>query len=193
MKSLAVFCGSSDGAAPVYIEQTKQLGKLIAQRNIHLIYGGARIGLMGVLASSALEHGGKVTGVIPDFLSQKELAHEELNELVLVNNMHERKLKMHEMAEGFMGLPGGFGTLEEFFETLTWSQLGLHKRPMGLLNINGYFNQLFAFINTINRERFIKTKHRDMILTADDPLELIRVMEAYQAPDIEKWLDITKT
>jgi len=193
MKSIAVFCGSSNDADPLYIEQARQMGRLLAQRHKRLIYGGATIGLMGILADSVLEAGGKVIGVMPEFLKDKEIAHESLNDMVMVDNMHERKVKMHELADAFITLPGGFGTLEEFFETLTWGQLGLHRKPMGLLNVNGYFNQLFAFIDRINRERFIKTKHRDMILTADDPLELLRVMEAYEAPSTEKLLDISRT
>lgn len=193
MKSIAVFCGSSNDADPLYIEQARQMGRLLAQRHKRLIYGGATIGLMGILADSVLEAGGKVIGVMPEFLKDKEIAHESLNDMVMVDNMHERKVKMHELADAFITLPGGFGTLEEFFETLTWGQLGLHSKPMGLLNVNGYFNQLFAFIDRINRERFIKTKHRDMILTADDPLELLRVMEAYEAPSTEKLLDISRT
>ena len=130
---------------------------------------------------------------MPECFKDKESALDSLNDMVMVDNMHERKVKMHELADAFITLPGGVGTLEEFFETLTWGQLGLHRKPMGLLNVIGYFNPLFAFFARINRERFIKTKHRDMILTADDPLELLRVMEAYEAPSTEKLLDISRT
>lgn len=191
MKKLAVFCGSTDNVDTRYQEAARQLGREMAQREMELVYGGAKVGLMGVIADSVMEHGGRVTGVIPEFLKEKELAHNGLSDLIMVKNMHERKLKMHQLSEGFIALPGGFGTLEEFFETLTWSQLGLHSKPMGLLNINGFYDHLLAFIQHINNERFLKTKHRDLILTSPEPLELIRMMHAYSAPFIEKWMDDT--
>ena len=189
MKSISIFCGSSADVDTIYINKAREIGALVAKQNIHLIYGGGKVGLMGELADAALKNGGTVTGVIPQFLVDKEVAHDNLSDLIIVNNMHERKLKMHELSEGIIALPGGFGTMEEFFEMLTWAQLGLHGKPLGVLNIKGFFDQLFAFINHINAERFIKTKNRDMILYADKPLELLRIMQAYEAPDIDKWMD----
>src|SRR5687768_1380717 len=137
MKSVAIFCGSSSGSDSIYYSQAAMLGKILAHRKIQIVYGGAKVGLMGAVADGALKEGGKVIGVLPNFLKSKEIAHTGLTDLILVESMHERKLKMHELSDGIIALPGGFGTLEELFEMLTWSQLGLHKKPIGLLNING--------------------------------------------------------
>lgn len=138
MKRLAIFCGSSNGASDVYIEGAKKLGKELAKRNITLVYGGASVGVMGAVANAVLEEGGYVIGVMPSFLEKREISHQNLSELIVVDSMHERKAKMADLADGFIALPGGPGTLEEFFEVFTWAQLGLHRKPCGLLNINHY-------------------------------------------------------
>ncbi|MED4041381.1 TIGR00730 family Rossman fold protein [Niallia taxi] len=146
MKKLAVFCGSSNGASKIYIESAKKLGKELAKRNISLVYGGASVGIMGAVADSVLNEGGYVIGVMPSFLDNREIAHKNLSELIIVDSMHERKAKMAALADGFIALPGGPGTMEEFFEVFTWGQLGLHKKPCGLLNINGFFRKVCCFL-----------------------------------------------
>jgi hypothetical protein len=159
MKSIAVYCGSGDGAFPVYREGAARLGRELAKRQITLVYGGANVGLMGAVADAVLEGGGSAIGVLPRFLRDREIAHGGLTELILVDTMHERKAKMMELADGFIALPGGPGTLEEFFEVFTWGRLELHRKPVGLLNIQGYFDPLLAMFDTMEREGFMK-RHR---------------------------------
>lgn len=192
MKSLCVFCGSSPGSDPVYAESAKTLGTILAEQNIKLIYGGAGVGLMGVLADSMLEKGGQVTGVIPSFFSKKEIAHQNLGELLFVDSMHERKLLMAKLSEGFLALPGGFGTMDELFEVLTWSQLDLHQKPIGILNISGYYDHLLAFFDHMTGEKFVKVPHRQMVLSSGDPADLIKQMKNYQPVRLEKWLNRIK-
>ncbi len=170
MKSIVVFCGSSYGNQPVYEEQAILLGRTLAQKGIRLIYGGASVGLMGAVANAALEAGGTVIGVIPRFLNSREIAHIGLNELILVESMHERKAKMNELCDGVITLPGGFGTMEELFEMLTWSQLGLHTKPIGLLNTAGYYDPLNYMVKTMEEQGFLKPVYRDMLL-ADESVE----------------------
>ncbi len=188
MKSIVVFCGSSYGNQPVYEEQAILLGRTLAQKGIRLIYGGASVGLMGAVANAALEAGGTVIGVIPRFLNSREIAHIGLNELILVESMHERKAKMNELCDGVITLPGGFGTMEELFEMLTWSQLGLHTKPIGLLNTAGYYDPLNYMVKTMEEQGFLKPVYRDMLL-ADESVEgLLAKMSAYTAPEVPKWI-----
>src|SRR5918993_5316430 len=156
MKSVAIFCGSSSGTDPLYKVQATALGITLAHQRIEIIYGGAKVGLMGAVADAALSAGGKVTGVIPRFLRSKEIAHKNLTELIIVGSMHERKTKMHELCDGIIALPGGFGTLEELFEILTWAQLGLHKKPIGLLDVNGFYDNLNLLLQTMVHQGFLK-------------------------------------
>ncbi len=188
MKSIVVFCGSSYGNQPVYEEQAILLGRTLAQKGIRLIYGGASVGLMGAVANAALEAGGTVIGVIPRFLNSREIAHIGLNELILVESMHERKAKMNDLCDGVITLPGGFGTMEELFEMLTWSQLGLHTKPIGLLNTAGYYDPLNYMVKTMEEQGFLKPVYRDMLL-ADESVEgLLAKMSAYTAPEVPKWI-----
>ena len=185
MKRLCVFCGSREGARPIYRAATEQLGKLLCERGIGLVYGGGRIGLMGLLADAVLAGGGDVIGVIPDFLSGPEVAHGGLTDLRVVQTMHERKAMMAELADGFIALPGGYGTLEEFFEILTWAQLGLHRKPCALLNIGGYYDPLLHVVAHALDEGFIRTRHRGLILDDADPGRLLHDMANYAPPSVE--------
>ena len=188
MKSITVFCGASGGSDQVYVSQATALGATLAQRNIHVIYGGARIGIMGAVADGALAAGGSVTGVIPKFLRTKEVAHAGLTSLLLVETMHERKMKMHELCDGIIALPGGFGTLEELFEVLTWAQLGLHQKPIAILNVAGYYDHLVNMIQTMVDKGFLKELNQKMLLVSDNIDELLNMMSSYIAPEVEKWV-----
>lgn len=188
MKSVTVFCGSSGGSDPIYRSQAAFLGRTLAQQNIRIVYGGAKVGLMGAVADAALSEGGKVVGVIPKFLRSKEIAHERLTELIIVESMHERKTKMHELSDGIIALPGGFGTLEELFEILTWAQLGLHKKPIGLLDINGFYDHLKQLLRTMVDKGFLKAINYNMLLISDDVNDLLNQMKRYDAPVIPKWI-----
>ncbi|HEY9260221.1 TIGR00730 family Rossman fold protein [Chitinophaga sp.] len=188
MKRIVVFCGSSAGHDPVYMEQATLLGAALAKKNLTLVYGGAKVGLMGAVADGTLNAGGSVIGVLPHFLQQKELAHEGLTELILVDTMHERKTKMNELCDGVIALPGGFGTMEELFEMLTWGQLGLHKKPIGLLNVNGFYDALVELSKTMTSHGFLKAENRDMLLCSNDISDLLQQMEQYQPPAHSKWI-----
>lgn len=188
MKSIAVYCGSSMGNDAVFKTTAYQLGEELANRNIQLVYGGATVGLMGTVADGALSKGGKVIGVLTDFLKNKELAHEGLTDLFFVETMHERKLKMYELSEGIIALPGGYGTLDELFEMLTWAQLGLHKYPVGLLNVDGYFDHLLAFVQTMVDKGFLKEVNQHMLLVSDTIEGLLKKMQEYQPPIVGKWI-----
>ena len=189
MKCLCVFAGSSTGRELEYRRTAEDLGRALANRRIDLVYGGARVGLMGVVADAALASDGRVLGVIPESLIAKEVAHEGLSELRVVSSMHERKAVMTELADGFVALPGGWGTLEEFFEVLTWGQLGLHRKPCGLLNGGGYFDGLLSFVEHSIQEGFVRSEYRAMISVASSPDELIGLLNAYEPPVVEKWID----
>lgn len=189
LKRICVFCGSSSGADPAFPAAAASMGRLLAEKNIGLVFGGGNIGMMGVLADAALEAGGQVIGVIPKALVEKELAHEGVTELKIVDTMHERKALMSDLADGFIALPGGYGTLDELFESLTWAQLGMHLKPCGLLNVNQYFSHLLEFVEHSVRQRFVKPQHRELILVSDSPEELLRKMAAFQAPPVKKWID----
>jgi uncharacterized protein (TIGR00730 family) len=188
MKRITVFCGSSPGKNGKYSEQAFLLGKVLAQKNIGVVYGGAKIGLMGAVADGALSAGGEVIGVIPDFLQTKEVAHTELSEMIVVYSMHERKLKMHDLADGFIALPGGFGTMEELFEILTWGQLGLHQKPVGLLNIENFYQPLLNMLSQMTEQNFLKEVNRQMLLSDKDIFNLLNKMKEYQAPETPKWI-----
>ncbi|RIX52144.1 TIGR00730 family Rossman fold protein [Paenibacillus nanensis] len=193
MKALAVFCGSSEGVSPIYKENAAKLGQELARRQIALIYGGANVGLMGAVADAAMEHGGRVIGVLPFFLQNREIAHTGLTELVMVDSMHERKAKMAEMADGFIALPGGPGTMEEYFEIFTWGQLGLHKKPCGLLNINHYFDPLLSMFETMEREGFMQPKYRSMIMTDHTPEGMLEQFSSYTTPSVKTYLTGQRT
>lgn len=188
MKRVTVFCGSSFGADKQYEQQAFRLGKILAERSIGLVYGGANVGLMGAVANGTIDNKGEVIGVLPHFLQNKEIAHQGLTELILVETMHERKAKMNELTDGVIALPGGFGTLEEFFEMLTWAQLGLHHKPIAILNIKGFYDELFALVNTMVEKGFLREVNKNMLLTSDNINDLLDQMENYQAPDVEKWI-----
>ncbi len=192
LKRITVFCGSSFGSEAVYKNQAAMLGQVLAKQGIELVYGGANVGLMGVVADSVLSGGGKAIGVLPVFLREKEIAHEGLTELVLVDSMHERKTKMNDLSDGVIALPGGFGTLEELFEMLTWAQLGLHKKPIAILNINGYFDELIAFLQTMVNKGLLKEINRDMLLVSENIEGLLDQMRHYTAPAVGKWIDEEK-
>ncbi len=188
MKRITVFCGSSSGLDDLYKDQAYALGATLAELRLGVVYGGAKVGLMGAVASGALKNGGEVIGVLPYFLQSKEIAHENLTKLILVDTMHERKMKMHELSDGIIALPGGYGTLEELFEMLTWAQLGLHRKPAALLNIGGYFDPLMDMVNTMVKKGFLKKENRDMLLVSDNPESLLFEMENYRAPVVPKWI-----
>ncbi|WP_156291891.1 LOG family protein [Oceanobacillus salinisoli] len=187
MKRLAVFCGSSNGASEVYKEGAVQLGKELAKRNITLVYGGASVGIMGALADTVLNEGGKVIGVIPKLLEEREISHQHLTELYTVDTMHERKAKMADLADGFIALPGGPGTLEEFFEIFTWAQIGLHQKPCGLLNINNYYNPLISLFDHMVEQEFLQDKYRSMAIIKSDPRMLIDRFNTYEPPTIKTY------
>ena len=188
MKRVTVFCGSSFGTDEIYKTQAILLGNKLAEENIGLVYGGANVGLMGAVADGVLEKGGEVFGVLPNFLRSKEIAHDQLTELFLVETMHERKTKMNELCDGVIALPGGFGTLEEFFEMLTWAQLGLHKKPIAILNIDGFYDSLITFIQTTVDKGFLKQVNQDMLIVSDNIEELLDKMKNYKAPTVGKWI-----
>jgi uncharacterized protein (TIGR00730 family) len=189
MNRICVFTGSSPGLLPEYEMAAIDLGNELASRNYELVYGGAKVGLMGVIADAVLSRGGRVTGVIPTELASKEIAHQGLSELKVVASMHERKLVMSELSSAIVALPGGLGTLEELFEMLTWGQLGIHKKPCGILNVRGYFDQLLGFLDHAESQRFIASEHRNMLLSQSDPQALLDLIESYRPPSVEKWLD----
>ena len=193
MKSICVFCGSNAGNQPIYRSEAEKLGRLLAARGIELVYGGGNVGLMGAVADACLEAGGTVIGVIPQALMGKEVAgrpvdHRTLTRLEVVDSMHTRKARMAELAEGFIALPGGFGTFEEFCEILTWGQLGFHAKPMGLLNVNGFYDPLLAMFDRAVADGFLRLQNRAMALADRDIEGLLAAMAAYRAEPVSKWL-----
>ncbi|WP_121640538.1 TIGR00730 family Rossman fold protein [Virgibacillus sp. Bac330] len=193
MDKLAVFCGSRPGISPTYLEAATKLGKELANQHITLIYGGASVGLMGAVADAVLNEGGKAIGVIPEFLKNKEVYHKNLTELIIVDSMHERKMTMANLADGFIALPGGPGTLEEYFEVFTWAQLGLHQKPCGLLNINSYYNQLLHFFQHMQEQQFMEQKHLDVVLSDTNAIALIEKFRQYEPPAIKSFLRAHQT
>lgn len=193
MKRLCVFTGSNPGARPAYARGAQDLAEAIVARDLTLIYGGSRVGLMGILADAVLDGGGEVIGVIPDRLFPKEIPHMGLTELHIVKSMHERKQVMADLSDGFVAMPGGVGTLEELTEIYTWSQLGLHRKPCGLLNVEGYYDYLIQFLDHAVHERFLKPIHRDTLMVAEEPKALLDQFDSYRAPRLGKWLDRAST
>lgn len=188
IKSIAIFCGSSTGSNPNYEAKAKALGTYLGKNNYHLVYGGGNIGLMGAIANAALEAGGEVTGVLPHFLNRKEVGHVDLSKLILVDSMHERKQKIEQLSDAFIAMPGGFGTLEEVSEMLTWAQLGLHQKPIGLYNINGFYNPLLSQLDLMVNEGFLKAQNRAMVITGTEPEKLIRNLKDHKPVSVPKWL-----
>ena len=189
LRSVTVFCGSSAGARPTYAESAAALGREVAARGMRLVYGGASVGLMGAVADAALGAGGQVVGVIPQHLVDREMAHPGLSELHVTATMHERKALMAELADGFVALPGGVGTLEELFEIYTWNQLGLHAKPLALFNVRGYYDGLASFLDLAVAERFVTPQHRAMLLVAEELGELLDGLDGWSAPSRDKWID----
>jgi len=187
-RRICVFCGSNPGVNPAYTKAAAGLARLLADRRIELVYGGGNIGLMGVLADAALEAGGRVIGVIPESLMAKEVGHQGLTELRVVGSMHERKALMADLAEGFIALPGGYGTFEEFCEVVTWSQLGLHAKPCGVLNAEGYYDPLLALFDRAVKEGFLRSDNRTLVLEERDPRRLLEKMSEFRIPAVGKWI-----
>jgi len=193
VKRVCVFCGSSVGAKAVYAEAAREMGRLIASKGIGLVYGGGNVGLMGVIADAALEAGGEVIGVIPRALADREIAHTGLTTLHVVDSMHTRKAMMAELSDAFIAMPGGVGTFEELFEAVTWTQLGLHRKPCGLLNVGGFYTPLERFIDQAVTEGFIRPVHRTAIVVDDDPGRLLETLSTIDLPDVPKWIRLDET
>jgi len=190
MRRICVYCGSAPGTYDFYTTAAKNLARALVQNDIELVFGGSAIGTMGVLADAVLDFGGKVHGVIPKFLEEKEIAHTSLTELHIVSSMHARKSMMAELSDGFIALPGGFGTLEELIEIVTWGQLRFHNKPCGVLNVRGYFDKLLAYLDHTQAEGFLRPESRAMLLSDEDAAGLIRQFERYSAPQIDKWIKL---
>tara|TARA_A100000171_G_scaffold53040_1_gene75724 strand:- start:737 stop:1327 length:591 start_codon:yes stop_codon:yes gene_type:complete len=193
LKKICVFCGSSDGNDSKITDAAIQVGKVFAQKEITLVYGAAKIGVMGTIAKTMLDNNGEVIGIIPQFLKKKEVVHLGLTELITTQNMHERKLQMQEVSDGFIALPGGFGTLEELFEIITWLQLGLHTKPIGLLNVNGFYDDLLRLLETMVRKGFLSMKNYEMLLVATTIENLLQKMENFRRPKVPQWLKPERT
>ena len=193
MKMLCVYCGSNPGRLPEYREAARSLGYEMAARGLGLVYGGASVGVMGAVADAMLERAGQVIGVIPVSLATREVSHKGLDELIVVDSMHERKAKMAELSDGFIALPGGWGTIEEIFEMLTWAQLGFHEKPCGLLNVAAYYDHLFAFLDYAIDQRFVKEEYRPMIMMDRAPAALLDRFSQYRAPKVRKWIGPEET
>jgi len=189
MKRICVFCGSSAGSRPEYRACAEELGAELVRRNVGLVYGGGNVGLMGAIADSVLKAGGEAIGVIPERLMAHEVGHKYLTKLHIVRSMHERKALMADLSDAFIALPGGFGTLEEFFEVLTWSQLGLHAKPCGIVNVQDYYTPLLAMLDHAVEERFLKAQNRALVLARETPTELLQALEEWRPVHVEKWLD----
>ncbi|MHC5210598.1 MAG: LOG family protein [Planctomycetota bacterium] len=188
IRRICVFCGSNSGKDPVYRQAAVALGKTIVRRELDLVYGGGSVGLMGILADTVLEAGGSVTGIIPRALERREVAHEQLTAIHVVDDMHTRKAKMEELADAFVAMPGGYGTLEELFEVVTWAQLGLHRKPVGMLNPAGYFDGLLDCIDSAVVEGFIKPEHRRLLVVGAEPDALLDALARHEPPEVEKWI-----
>lgn len=190
MKAVCVFCGSSDEVGEKYIQAARHMGEAMAAKGLQLVFGGGSTGLMGAVADAVLDAGGEVIGVLPEHFNKPELAHSRLTRLELVDGMHARKARMAELADAFAALPGGFGTLEEFFEILTWAQIGLHKKPVGLLNVHSYFNDLLKFLEHANKEGFTFWEHQKLYRQAEQPEALLDALATYQPPEgLERWME----
>ncbi|HQU84895.1 MAG TPA: TIGR00730 family Rossman fold protein [Pyrinomonadaceae bacterium] len=193
MKRICVFCGSNPGIDPIYLETAEKVGKFLGENGIELVFGGGRVGLMGRIADTVMANGGKVIGIIPKGLSDREVAHQGLTELKIVGSMHERKALMAELSDGFIALPGGVGTFEEFCEIVTWAQLGIHEKPCALMNVGGFYNAFIAMFDHSMNQGFIRPQHRELVLVDDKIEELYEKMRNFRPPTIEKWLDKEST
>ncbi len=193
MKSICVFCGSNPGTNPVYMKTAEKLGLFLAEKGVSVVYGGGRVGLMGQVADTVMENGGKVIGIIPHSLAEKEVAHQGLTELHVVDSMHTRKAMMAEYSDGFIALPGGFGTFEELCEIITWAQLGFHSKPCGFLNIEGYYDPLVELFDKATREKFVRVEHRKLVLIENEIEKIFEAMINYRPPKLEKWLERDET
>lgn len=193
LKSIAVFCGSSEGNDSLIISDAIKLGETLAKNQITLVYGAAKIGVMGIIARASLNLHGKVIGVIPEFLKLREVVHLGLHELITTHNMHERKLKMNELSDGFIALPGGFGTLEELFEIITWAQLGLHQKPIGLLNSNGFYDDLINMLESMTMKGLLKFENLSLLIVDDNIDTLLNKMRAFKPKSVPKWLKVERT
>lgn len=189
LKSVCVFCGANAGTVPAYTEAAVALGRALAERNLTLVYGGGAVGLMGIVADAALAAGGEVIGIIPQSLMDKEIGHKSLTRLEVVDGMHARKARMAELSDAFIALPGGLGTLEELFEVWTWGQLGYHGKPLGLLEVNGFYSKLTAFLDHIVGEGFVRAPHRDMLQVSESPDSLLDALDHWQPTVTPKWVD----
>jgi len=187
MQSICVFCGANFNGDPILKQAVEQLAQVMAARDISLVFGGGKVGVMGLLADAMIANGGKTIGVIPQFLMDKEVGHTGLTELHIVDNMHQRKQMMNDLCDGIIMLPGGFGTLEEFFEVLTWLQLGLHHNPVGVLNVNGFYDFLLKQMDVMVEQRFLKPTNRELVITSADPIELVNLMSNFTAKPDEVW------
>lgn len=192
MRSVCVFCGSSVGKSPAFADAARRLGAEISHRKLRLVYGGGKVGLMGDVAASVLENGGEVVGVIPESLVEKEIGHEGLTELKVVGSMHERKKHMADLSDGFLALPGGYGTFEEFLEVLSWSQLSIHEKPCALLNIEGFFDPLLELFDKAVESGFVHPDHRSLVLSETESKPLLEAMERYRPPETRKWVGGTE-
>ncbi|MFC7166271.1 TIGR00730 family Rossman fold protein [Halospeciosus flavus] len=193
MDAVCVYCGSSPGDRPEYLDAAREMGRTLAERDLTLVYGGGSVGMMGAVADAVLDHGGEAVGVIPEALDAREVTHQELSDLRVVDSMHERKQTMADLADGFAALPGGLGTLEEICEILTWAQLGIHRDPCGFLAVEDYFDDLVSFFDHATAQGFVSEDHRDLVLVADDPDDLLDRFEAYEPPEVPRWLDESET
>ena len=189
MRRICVFCGSNPGARPEYARAARELGSTLAESGIGLVYGGASVGLMGTVADAVLAAKGEVIGVMPRSMVEREVAHRGLHDFRVVGSMHERKALMADLADGFIALPGGLGTLEEFFEVWTWAQLGEHSKPLGILNVAGYYDPLLAFFDRLVSERFVHPEHRAMVVVEENSEELLSRLASYRPPAVSKWID----
>jgi uncharacterized protein (TIGR00730 family) len=188
LRRICVYCGSRSGLRSEYVEQARELGRLLVERDLELVFGGGSIGLMGIVADSVLAAGGRAIGVIPQFLSRKEILHQSLTETRIVSSMHERKAQMEKLSDAFIALPGGLGTFEELFEILTWSQLGLHRKNVGLLNIRGFFDPFEMLLRNAIEEGFVKPEYHELVVLANDPHELLDTLESHRLPEVPRWL-----
>jgi uncharacterized protein (TIGR00730 family) len=193
MKRICVFCGSNTGLNPVYLQTAQKVGEFFAENNIELVYGGGRVGLMGKVADSVMQNGGKVVGIIPEALATREIAHAGLTELIVVDSMHERKAMMAELSDGFIALPGGFGTFEELCEIITWAQLGIHQKACGILNIEGFYDNLIALFDHSTSQNFIRPEYRSLVIVDENIENLYSKMKTYVPPVLEKWIDKSST
>lgn len=192
IQSICVFCGASPGFSPIYLETAQKVGNILAHHQIKLVYGGGKVGMMGAVADGVLAKNGQVTGIIPHFLDHREVIHPEVKDMIILENMHDRKAKMYELSDGFVALPGGFGTLDELFEIVTWGQLGLHKKPIGILNIEGFFDDLVRFIDNLVEKGFVKSNIRNLIVVANTFEDLLHKMQNHEAPETEDWVHKVK-